>query len=307
MKIRNFLFHRVSPDRDYLWDPMSAELFDKCIKYISSNYKVITIESLVDFSLLDSKINYATISFDDGYKDNIIYALPILEKYKVKASFYVVTDCIDKNIPTWTHILEYTFQNTKKSNINLQYVFLPEYLRVDKLNSVKERLEYVIKLKPFIKTINHENRTLILNHISEHFNDVKLPELMMDWQDLNKLISNGHQIGSHTVSHCMLGTISDSNLQEKELLDSANIIFQKLRVFPTTISYPVGSYNATTIQISKRVGYKIGLAVKQDVYTPDKCDLFEIPRIELYNESWIKTRLRISNRLEDLKKIIRYR
>lgn len=307
MKIRNFLFHRVSPDRDYLWDPMSVELFDKCIKYISSNYKVITIESLVDLSLLDSKNNYATISFDDGYKDNIIYALPILEKYKVKASFYVVTDCIDKNIPTWTHILEYTFQNTKKSNINLQYVFLPEYLRVDKLNSVKERLEYVIKLKPFIKTINHEDRTQILNHISEYFNDVKLPELMMDWHDLNKLISNGHQIGSHTVSHCMLGTISDRNLQEKELLDSANIIFQKLGVFPTTISYPVGSYNATTIQISKRVGYKIGLAVKQDVYTPDKSDLFEIPRIELYNESWIKTRLRISNRLEDLKKIIRYR
>ncbi|MBK7956947.1 MAG: polysaccharide deacetylase family protein [Bacteroidetes bacterium] len=35
--------------------------------------------------------------FDDGYLDNLEYAAPILAKYKVPASFYVVTDCIDQN------------------------------------------------------------------------------------------------------------------------------------------------------------------------------------------------------------------
>jgi len=77
--------------------------------------------------------------------------------------------------------------------------------------------------------------------------------------------------------------------------------------FPTTISYPVGSYNETTKRISKEVGYKIGLAVNQNIYDPDKQDLFEIPRIELYNEPWWKTRLRITHTLENIKSIIRYK
>lgn len=44
--IRNFLFHRVNPQRDKLWDPMSVELFDKCICYISKKYDVIQFEEL---------------------------------------------------------------------------------------------------------------------------------------------------------------------------------------------------------------------------------------------------------------------
>ena len=39
-----------------------------------------------------------TIGFDDGYRDNIDHALPLLKKYGCPASFYVVTDCIDKQV-----------------------------------------------------------------------------------------------------------------------------------------------------------------------------------------------------------------
>jgi len=92
--IRNFLFHRVGPDNDKLWPPMKTELFEKCISYITGRYKVVKIEGLPDYKK-NTKENLATISFDDGFKDNFQYAVPILEKYHVKASFYVVTGCID--------------------------------------------------------------------------------------------------------------------------------------------------------------------------------------------------------------------
>ena len=38
-----------------------------------------------------------------------------------------------------------------------------------------------------------------------------------------------------------------------------------------------------------------------------KDDLFEVSRIELYNEPWWKTRLRITNTLENIKSLIRYK
>src|SRR5688572_14010086 len=110
--IRNFLFHRVNPKRERLWDPMDVKLFDRCIRYISNKYNVVLFEDLVSSGDMQTKDNIATIMFDDGYKDNIQYAAPILKKYNCKASFYVVTDCIDRNVPTWTNLLEHMFQNT---------------------------------------------------------------------------------------------------------------------------------------------------------------------------------------------------
>ncbi|MFM7672132.1 MAG: polysaccharide deacetylase family protein [Bacteroidota bacterium] len=287
---------------------MNVELFDKCIGYISRKYEVILFEELAfTDKYIEHKRKIATIMFDDGYKDNIDYAAPILKKHNVKASFYVVTECIDKNIPTWTHILEHLFQFTSIENIDMNFEFLPQELRIDILKSHEERLSYVRKLKPFLKMVSHEKRQLVLNKVIQTYNDIELPILMMDWDDLKKLQKEGHYIGSHTVTHCMLGTMKNEDDITSELVLSGKRIEEKLGYFPLTISYPVGSFNNTTKELAKKAGYKIGLAVKQNVHNPQKDDLFEVSRIELYNEPWWKTRLRITNTLENIKSLIRYK
>jgi len=306
--IQNFLFHRVSPHRDSLWDPMDVDLFEKCIKHIIRKYQVELFENIAfDKNILVTKNKLATIMFDDGYKDNIEYALPILEKYNVKASFYVVTDSIDKNIPTWTHSLEYSFQKTKQKNLDLKFEFLPKEYRSAYFVTEQDKLKFVSKLKPFLKTIDHHKRIQVLDRIKAVFNDVELPKLMMSWNDLRQLKDAGHYIGSHTVTHSMLATISNEIQIMNELTESRNRIQEQLGFKTITISYPIGSYDNRVVMLSQQAGYKIGLAVKQNVYNPKKDNIFEVPRIELYNEPWLKTKMRISNRLEQIKKIIRYK
>jgi peptidoglycan/xylan/chitin deacetylase (PgdA/CDA1 family) len=302
--VKNFLFHRVNPERHPLWDPMDVALFDKCIGFIAKKYDIILIEDLIEGEFKKEKGNFATVIFDDGYKDNIQYAAPILDKYKCKASFYVVTDCIDKNIPPWTQVLEHQFYFTNKNSINLKFDFLPAEYRINKLSSKSERVQYVKKIKPFLKKISHEQRTLILNRVAEEYNDTQPPSEMMNWNDLRELKNQGHNIGSHTKTHSMLGTMTNEADIMDELLTSRKRIEQQLGHLPKTISYPVGSYNETTIRLSQEAGYGIGLAVKQTSYNPEKDNVFEIPRIELYNEPWWKTRSRITNLLKDFKKII---
>lgn len=309
MKIYNFLFHRVNPKRDQLWDPMDVKLFEKTIKYLSKNFSIVLFEDIVEnrISVNSTNKKIATIMFDDGYKDNVEFALPILEKYKLKASFYVVTDCIDLNILTWTHKLEFSFQNTSKSKINLDYEVLPVDLRKMEFNSENDKNLYASKLKPFLKKIDHNNREEILNSIYNQFSDVIFPNLMMNWDDLRALHQKGHYIGSHSKSHFMLGSVDDLNLIEYELSYSGDRIKNELGYFPITISYPIGSYSNNVIDLSKKCGYKCGLAVKQDVYEYSTDNLYEVERIELYNESWIKTWLRITHLLEKFKKNIKYR
>ena len=304
--IRNFLFHRVNPKRELLWDPMDPVLFEKCIKHISTKYNVVLLEELLEDKNLMLQKNLATILFDDGYLDNLEYAAPILQKYNCKASFYVVTDCIEKNIPTWTHILEHNFLNTRQTNFKLNFEFLPAEFKIEQLTTTEKRTAFVKKLKPVLKKLSHQNREQVLAQINLVCGDVKLPKIMMNWDQVRELKQAGHYIGSHTVSHFMLGTMSNDNDIYEELYNSAKTIEKNLGYFPKTISYPVGSYNQQTIEQSKKAGYVYGLAVKQDLYNPKNDSLFEIPRIELYNESWLKTRLRISHQLEQLKKAIGY-
>lgn len=306
--MKNFLFHRVNPERDPLWDPMDPKLFEQCIRFITKKYRVVSLEEFV----LSGKVSkdpakMASILFDDGYKDNIEYALPILEKYKCPASFYVVTNCIDKNTPPWTHILEYLFQRTQKKELHINTDAFPPYLQNCKWKNEKEKLIYVKRAKPFFYTLPYEKRQAILKQIQASFDDVELPGIMMNWQDLRQLHNAGYTIGSHTHTHSMLGTIENAGLVRNELSMSAARLKEELGFFPITVSYPIGSYNETTMRLSKEAGYKIGLAVKQAVYDQSTDDLFEIPRIELYNESWIKTRMRITNQLEKLKTMIGYK
>ncbi len=305
--IRNFLFHRVNPVREKLWDPMSVELFNRCVKYIAGKYQVVLFEELMESGKVNPKTEYATIMFDDGFKDNIDYAAPILKKHNCKASFYVVTNCIDKNIPTWTYILEYLFEHTGVSKVDMNFDFLPFELKVASLASKDLRIKFVAKLKPVLKKLSHKQRTIVLQHIENKFNDVQLPKIMMNWKEINQLQADGHYIGSHTTSHAMLGTMDGEVEIKNELKNSAERIKEQTGKFPFSISYPVGSFNQVTKRISSEVGYKAGLAVKQNIFNPMEVDRFEIPRIELYNEPWWKTKLRITHSLEKIKTVIGYK
>ncbi len=203
--------------------------------------------------------------------------------------------------------MEYLFQKSANQLISIKFDFLPSDINIKDLSDSRNKIEYVKKLKPFLKKISHEKRQLVLNEVIKAFNDIPLPKIMMSWEDLKSLIAYGHVIGSHTVTHSMLGTMNNEEELRFELEESGKIINSKLGIFPLTISYPVGSYNDEVIRLSKIAGYKLGLAVKQEPYNLINGNLFEISRIELYNESWWKTKLRITNRLEDIKKLIRYK
>lgn len=306
--IYNFLFHRVNPNRDPLWDPMDVYLFEKCVKYISKNFDVRLAEDLYTKNtkdLVSEKI--ATIMFDDGYKDNIDFAAPILKKYNCKASFYVVTNCIEQNIPTWTHVLEHYFSNTNQKEFNFNFDFIPSQLNIQSLENKEARVAYVKKLKPLLKNVPSKKRESLLTHLQSICPDIELPKLMMSWEDLKTLKKEGHYIGSHTISHPPLGMITEIDQLVDEIRRSGEIIQSKLGYFPLSISYPVGSFNADTKRISQEAGYTFGLAVKQNIHNPNEEDNFEISRIELYNESWFKTKLRINHTLEKIKHLIRYK
>ena len=96
-------FHRVN---HYDTSPLtvSTALFEEIVREINKHYRAISLQTLVrkihNKEILDP--NTVVITFDDGYRDNFLYAAPILKKYNVPATFFVTSGYINTNrIYSW--------------------------------------------------------------------------------------------------------------------------------------------------------------------------------------------------------------
>ena len=76
------------------------EQFKEQMKYLKNNgYNTLTIKEFYDFLTVNKPIPEKSllITFDDGYLDNYKYAFPILKEYGLRATFFIVTNTIDKD------------------------------------------------------------------------------------------------------------------------------------------------------------------------------------------------------------------
>lgn len=307
MLIRNFLFHRVSDMPDPLWPPMHPALFEKIIQFIRANFLVVLLEYyLEDPSLYKNEKGVITISFDDGYKDNVEIAAPILQRYHCPASFHVTTECIDKNLPTWTYITDHFFKQDTKMEMNLDHDFVPEEYRTVRWENAEEGKEWGKKIKPWMKSLSNEHRLLIMDDLESRGNINSLPRnIMMNWDEVKQLHTAGYYIGSHSSTHPMLAMLANEAEIHNELEGSANRIEAQVGERPVTIAYPIGSWDERVTKVANQSGYKYGLAVEQRFYNSETDGLYTIPRLELYNEPWWKARLRITGLYQVVKKLVK--
>ena len=306
MNIRNFLFHRVSPVTDPLWPPMQPDLFEKIIRYLTGNFKVVLLEDyLRNPSQFKNGKNIATVSFDDGYLDNLEIAAPILKKYRCPASFYVVTDSIDQNLPTWTYITDHVFQQ-EKNKLSLEGDHVPPAFLNMAWSSTAEGIEWAKKVKPWMKSLPNHHRQEVLNALLKQHKGNDIPRnLMMNWSQVRELDRAGFYVSSHSHTHPMLASLQDEKEILEELQLSASILEKQLGHRPLTISYPIGSFDERVIGAAKQAGYQYGLAVEQRFFRTGSDSEFAIPRVELYQEAWWKSRMRISGLYQTVKKLVK--
>jgi len=91
------LEHTKSSDKIGIDLRVSPSIFEEQLKYLkANNYNSIT--SLDFANYLDGDLNLPSnpimLTFDDGYKDNFINALPLLQKYGFKGDFAIITSVV---------------------------------------------------------------------------------------------------------------------------------------------------------------------------------------------------------------------
>jgi len=96
------MYHHISDQLvGQMLSNVSPRLFEKQIKYLlSRNFKVISLTQLVESLKGNSTLppKSVVITFDDGYKNNYIYAYPILRKYNLPATIFLTTGFLNGSV-----------------------------------------------------------------------------------------------------------------------------------------------------------------------------------------------------------------
>jgi len=233
--------------------------FDKQMSFMKKYYQP---QSLTRFlakhkdNLKNNKCMFV-VSFDDGYRDNYIYALPILKKHSIPAIFYLTVDCIDRR-PPWPSELRFFIFKTKKTLLNLSSVSVS--FLVDDI--VNKNATYN-SLKKMMVRMNRSDRESVLSEISRKtalsVSEMKeLDSLMLTWKDIWEMRAAGMEFGSHTLSHPSLPFISLEEA-DREVRSSKHMLERALDTPIDHFSYPnpgdYPNFNKTLKELLQEAGY----------------------------------------------------
>ncbi len=103
------MFHRVLPlasedclhaEREYVVGP---EEFDRCLAFFRKHYSVVTLAAVEQAAAGNGSLppHPLLITFDDGWRDNVEHAEPILRRHGLKATLFVNVEAVQQPGNRW--------------------------------------------------------------------------------------------------------------------------------------------------------------------------------------------------------------
>lgn len=215
------------------------------------------------------------VTFDDGQLDNHEHALPVLRDCGVGASFFVVTDAIENNEALWPDRMAFAIRQAQQHQRGAYHEWLRS-LGLDPQfdDSCHTALEAAKKLAlPELR-----ERLQALEH---HTGGQVRPawDGMMKWEHLKRLQAEGHEIGSHSVSHPILPLLPDAEVR-REVAMSKDLIERKLGQPVLSFCYPNGSLDARALRAVRDAGYLNAVSTRYGLNGRD-ADPYCLQRIDL--------------------------
>jgi len=147
-------YHQINNEAHNVLTLSSYE-FDAQMAYLhKQGYTAISPDQLADYLQYGKELpsNPILITFDDGYEDNYRVAYPILQKYNLTATIFLITDFVNNNkrYLNWNQIREMQANGFTFESHTLSHIFLTNASDNDvrsQLTKLREALEWRLKQK----------------------------------------------------------------------------------------------------------------------------------------------------------------
>ena len=256
------LYHRVARVDSDPWSLcVTPEHFAEHLDVLR-RYSPVKLENIQSSRGLFARGNCSVaITFDDGYADNLYEAAPLLERYGIPATFFIVTGYVGGNREFWWDELErIVFQGALRAKpIELAVAGKSMSFNTE-TDSARKPLYF--SLYDLLQPLTHETRVALMDQLLRLANltaSVRQSHCVMTRDEVSKLARTGlFGIGAHTVTHPNLSAQSIAT-QHAEI-EGSRIWLEELLGNPVNgFAYPYGGshhYTAATARAVRNTGFR---------------------------------------------------
>jgi peptidoglycan/xylan/chitin deacetylase (PgdA/CDA1 family) len=275
------MFHRFAPQPAFR--RLTTESFEWRINYLRRHYDIVSLAELrrrlKEGAPLDRCV---VLTFDDGHRDFIECAYPILEKYGIPATVYLVSEFIDRRIWLWSDAIHWMAHEAADGRYRFDLDGSPIDAAIADAESRNILWE---QLADRALMMTADRRNIALGEFAREFR-VRLPQLPTDeyagatWDELRRLDPKLLHVGAHSCTHPILSRCTPDE-QSWEIEQCRATIEARLDRPVDAFCYPNGRYgdfNADTLQLLRRAGFTSAVT-SEDGMVAGNSDPLLLPRI----------------------------
>lgn len=276
-----FCFHRILPMNKIASNlnpnhelTVSAEFFNNFLENLGRSHRFCTLDESVAHLREGSKERIAHITFDDGYKDNLDYALPILERHNVPATIYITTRFAEGDAWMWW----FELWDIISQSSSISYLYKNRHFKLQCKSDV-EKISLFNYLRGEFSNMDISTQKEVLQSMTGSDIRKSYLDVCLQWEEIDRLDKHSLiTIGSHTHSHPNLSVESDETV-EYELAHSKALLESRIGRKIKHLAYPYGGegqFGMREEKIAGRLGYQSAATTICQKWRND--NLFKLPR-----------------------------
>ncbi|MEK9285018.1 MULTISPECIES: polysaccharide deacetylase family protein [unclassified Bradyrhizobium] len=295
-----FMLHHVRPARDDAFQPnrhleVTPDFLRATLCHLRSrDIDIVSMDELHE-RLVQGNFarRFAAFTLDDGYRDNLEFALPVLREFDAPSTVYVTSDFAEGIGRLWWIALEAVIAKAEQIDVQIGKAAL----RLDATTPAAkqaafDRLHDWLRALPGEHDLKREIETLCTRY------DVDMAALCrglcLPWGEVTALAADPLvTIGAHTISHCNLAKQSEA-IAAQEMAMSRARIEQALGLPVLHFAYPYGDREAAgqrEFALAASAGFKTAVTTRPGMlFAENAGHMTALPRVSL-NGNYQDTRI----------------
>ncbi len=294
------MYHRVAELQHDPWGlAVSRATFGQQLAYLKHHHTPMPLDQLVE-GLRSKKLphNTVAITFDDGYRDNLVNAKPLLLRHGLPATLFLATGWVGSSVPFWwDELAEFTLCSSQTVDhtevIDGESLLLrwgePERADMDgawraSCEPQTARQKTYLTLWRKLRGTSQTERTRAMTSLRAFFpaehNSLSMP---MNSAEVQELTHDGvFTIGAHTVHHPALTSLSAAECRD-EILASAKQCLTLTGAEVSAFAYPYGDVNEMVRNVVAGAEFLSACTTRAAHLDVDLQDMYALPRLAIPN------------------------
>lgn len=250
-----------------------------------SGYRFVSLDETIDrLRAGHCDEQFATITADDGYRDNLIEALPVFETHETPFTVYVAPGLIDGSTDMWWDLLE----DIVGARDHLSMMTGAGPLNLDCSTPAKKHAANARIHDYLTNEIAEEDQRKALRDLAASAGidyDQPRRQTLMNWDEIRTLAAHRlATIGAHTVHHYNLRRLPEEKVRE-EMAGAVEMIQAELGQSPRHMAYPYGyalAVGPREVRLAKEAGFASAVTTRHGILRGEHKDhLLALPRISV--------------------------